>query len=35
MRITLGELLTAANALETLLRKCREKNDSTISADNL
>ncbi|KAA6376404.1 MAG: hypothetical protein EZS28_028070 [Streblomastix strix] len=34
-RLTLGELLTAIQILEALFRKCREKNDNTVSADNL
>ncbi|KAA6353414.1 MAG: hypothetical protein EZS28_051059, partial [Streblomastix strix] len=33
--LTLGELLTSLHVLETLLRKCREKNDNTVSAENL
>ncbi|KAA6364686.1 MAG: hypothetical protein EZS28_039787 [Streblomastix strix] len=32
--LTLGELLTALHVLETLLRKCRQKNDNTVSAEN-
>ncbi|KAA6392491.1 MAG: hypothetical protein EZS28_011984 [Streblomastix strix] len=34
-RLTLGEMLSAVHVLETLLRKCREKNDKTLGVDNL